>query len=601
MIKTKFTAVIAICMLLGACDTNLPSENASQGFNVESGSAQGISDQEYQSLSAVQKYQVASKLAASIYKGIPVEDFFVLSSGLTSNPRTTEYGDNYIAGFRQAIDTELDEETLHQVQRNIEGLDENDNPNEDLRKYNFSRNGQPKEEPYALVSDYPLSRNSFIAAMALFLSNTIMFTCAEEMESTNVNDCQKTYNYLVTELSKNSNVQTIVRGYLPSIMNWRIGRSGQNVGVEGLEEFLGLFDRAKDADKVGVACRNIILLPEDQDYELSSTNFPNTDPQVILQDDTDGDGVGDSGGYFITTCDDFYNVVVSHPLLLPRVCEVISNYYLAERTLDDRLALCESIVANGANTFADLFKGIIFSDEYLLNTERVKGFDEFLLPILDTLRWDVRTNSWPLNRNIFRYAATDEGNPLYMGAMGWYTMTLKIGRLPNVPVDPLSFVEYHNALRQYVLMNSSAYAGRRVSIDDVDVYIPGLLFMSDEELDPTLDDDDVEDSVVKPEIASLSPRDYLSFLFLSILKRQPTSEEFNALIPYFGSDLIEAADIHDQDDDGDTTEIITVNRGYWRDDNGRPVMNEWAFDDMARVTFDYISRLPETYYFKTVN
>lgn len=600
MTTNKLFAVFTACIVLVACDTDLPSEGISDDFVIPSGAAQGISEQEYQSLSAVEKYQVAGKLAASIYKGIPVEDFFVLSSSLSNNPRTTEFADNYIANFRSSINTELEDETLTKVRADIEGLDENGNANEDLRKYSFSPNGQPKEEPYALVADYPLSRNSFVSAMALFLSNTIMFTCAEEMESTNVNDCQKTYNYLVTELNKNSSVQTIIRGYLPSVMNWRIGRSGQNVGVEGLEEFLGLFDRAKDADKVGIACKNIILLPEDQDYELSSTNFPNTEPQVILQDDSDGDGVGDSGGYFITDCDDFYNVVVGHPLLMPRVCEVIANYYMAERTLDDRLALCESIVASGATTFSDIFKGVIFSSEYLLNTERVRGFDEFLLSTLDALKWDVRADSWPLNRNVFRHIATDQNNPLYMGAMGWHTMTLKIGRLPNVPVDPLSFVEYHNALRQYVLMNSSSYAGRRVTINDTDVYIPGLLFMSDEELDPGLDDNDTEDSALKPDIAALSPRDYLSFLFLTVLHRQPTTEETDQLLAYFGSELIEAPDIHDQDDDGDTTEIITVNRFYWSVQDGQPVMNDWAFDDMARVTFDYIARLPESYYFKSI-
>ncbi|MBN1377938.1 MAG: hypothetical protein JXA04_01745 [Gammaproteobacteria bacterium] len=597
----KLPAVLMTCLMLAACDTSLPSEENANNSAIESGAASSVSNQEYQSLSAVEKYQVASKLAASVYKGIPVEDFFVVSNGLGSSPQTTEYGNNYIANFNTSIDSKLDDDTLLKVRANIEGLDENGNASEDLRKYDFSTNGQPKEEPFALIKDYPLSEDSFIAAMALFLSNTIMFTCAEEMESTNVNDCQKTYNYLVTELTKNSSIQSIVRGYLPSVMNWRIGRSGQNVGVEGLEEFLGLFDRAKDADKVGIACKNVILLPEDQNYELSSTNFPNTEPQVILQDDTNGDGIGDSGGYFITTCDDFYNVVVGHPLLVPRVCEVISNYYLAERPLETRLALCESIVAHGAITFSDLFKGIIFSEEYLLRTERVKGFDEFLLPTLDALKWDVKMNSYPLNEDIFRYLATDQNSPLYMGAMGWYTMTLKIGRLHNVPVDPLSFVEYHNALRQYVLMNTSAYAGRRISIDGVDVYIPGLLYISDEVLDPSLDTDDVEDSVVKPEIAALSPRDYLSFLFLTVLKRQPTAQETDSLLSYFGSDLIEAPDIHDQDGDGNSTEIITVNRSYWRVSAGQAVVNDWAHDDMARATFDYISRLPETYYFSSIN
>ncbi len=137
MTKIYFIAVSIICSLLIACDTDLPSENASSDFNIDGGAAHGISDQEYQSLEPVEKYQVASKLAATIYKGIPVEDFFQLSSGLADSPETTEYGDNYIQSFRSQISADLDEDTLNEVRSNIEGLDENGNANEDLRKYSL--------------------------------------------------------------------------------------------------------------------------------------------------------------------------------------------------------------------------------------------------------------------------------------------------------------------------------------------------------------------------------------------------------------------------------------------------------------------------------
>ncbi|GIX22619.1 MAG: hypothetical protein KatS3mg121_1402 [Gammaproteobacteria bacterium] len=592
--------VLLAVAALGGCDADVPSDPAPEDFSVPSGYGQSLSEADYRALDAVAKYQVATKLAAAVYKGIPVQDFFDLSRGL-NNPRTTDFGENYYGTFRAAVARDLDTETVREVRAAIYGLDEAGNPQEDLRKYNFSAEARPKEEPYALIHDYPLSRNAFVNAIALMLSNTILFSCAEEMESTSMNDCQKTYVYLVSSIGAGQSIRSIVRGYLPSIMNWRIGRSGQNVGVEGLEEFLGLFDRAEDADKVGVACQDIILLPEDQNYELSQTNFPNTEPQVILQEDTDGDGVGDSGGYYITTCEDFYNVVAGHPLLLPRVCEVVTNYYLAERDPADRLALCDSLIAAGMETFEDLFKGVIFSREYLLGTERVRGFDEYLLPLLDALRWDVRADAGSLDERIWRNMASNRFNRLYMGNMGWATMTYKIGRLPEVPTDPLSFVSYHNALRDSVFFNSNAWAGRRRDIDGEPVFIDGLLFVSDEAVAPAADEDDEPDAHLRPELAALSPSEYLDFLFLTALQRRAQSDEREALLALFGPEEVLAPDVNDVDEDGDTTEQVPVNRWYWRyDENGRPRVNDWAWDDMARATFDYISRLPEAYYLRRI-
>ncbi len=573
-------SIVASVVALASCDAGLPSENATNDF-IPSGFAAPLSAEEYDSLSSTQKYQVASKAAAAVYKGIPVEDFFDLSAGL-ANPTLSSTASTYLQTFRSSINNELDNATVAQIQETLLGLDENGNPDPDLQKYNFSNDGKPKEEPYALIAEYPASRTSFIAAISLFLSNTIMFTCAEEMESTNPNDCQKTYSFLVEQITNRVGIRQIIRSYMPSIMNWRIGRSGQNVGVEGLEEFLGLFDRAEDADRVGIACQDVILLPEDQNYELSSTSFPNTEPQVILQEDTNGDGIGDSGGFFITRCDDFYNVVSGHPLLLPRVCEVVVNYMMAARSTDDRLAMCESLVNSGMNTFEDLFKGIIFSREYLMNTERVKGFDEFLLPTLQALQWDSRTNSGSIDERVWRNMASDVNNPLYMGDMAWHTMTLKIGRVPEVPTDALSFANFHKAARENVLMNTGAYRGRRRDVNGQDVYLPGLFFMSDEVLDPTLDGDDTEDDAVKPDIAAMSPADFIHYLFLTVLQRQATAEELNGLLVDPGSPIL-------------------VNNHLDQDADGNDIIRNFRQDDVASIVFDYISRLAETYYVKAVN
>lgn len=552
-----------LCLIVSGCDSSLPSEGQSDGFSVTSGTAQALSQEEYDALTDVQKYQVATRLASSIYKGIPVEEFFSLSGNLAS-PTVTSTGATYLTDFNTAINSNLPGSTVQSILTDVL------NPDENARKYRFSAN-QPKEEPYALVYEYPTSRNAFIASIALFLSNTIMFSCAEEMESTNVNDCQKTYTQLVNQIGNESSIRDIIRSYMPSIMNWRIGRSGQNVGVEGLEEFLGLFDRARDADKVGKACQDTILLPEDQNYELSNTSFPNTEPQIILLEDTNNDGINDSGGFFITRCEDFYNVVAGHPLVLPRVCEVIINYYMSESTEELKLSMCDSIVSSGATTFEDMFKGIIFSREYLLNSERVKGFDEFLLPTLRALKWDVRTDSGRIDDRIWRRMASDTTDTIYMGMMGWHTMTLKIGRIWDVPTDPLSFVSYYNAARSEVLQNTNAYAGRIRTINSVPTSLPGL-FYTDTDGDLSLD--------IRPEIDNLSAENFLHLLFLSVLQRPANDTELTTLLTSPDSSLV-------------------IN-GHIINNSGSRTIRDFRQDDVARIVYDYITRLPEAYYFNRI-
>lgn len=554
----------ATAAILQACDPGLPSDSATGDFS-PTGFAAPLSNSEYDALSAVEKYQVASKLMGAMYKGIPVDEFFDLSVGLTS-PRISSDFENYIQGVRNALNQDLSNEQVRSVQVSINGLDENNNPDPDRAKYRFSDSQRPKEEPLALIYEYPLSRHSFVAWMAHFLANTIMFSPAEEMESTNLQDVQNTYKRLVTGLTERSSVRQIIRSHLPSVQRWRVARTPENTGIEGFELYLGLFETKEDSVRVGTACKDLYLTDEDDGYELASTNFGNTEPQVILQEDTNNDGIPDSGGFFITTCDDFYNVLSGHPLVMPRACEVIASYLMAERSLDDRLALCESIVSSGAVTFEDIFKGILFSREYLLNTERPKGFEEAFISTLDTLRWHPLNNSGEVDDQVWRNMATNSFRRLYMRNMGWDTMTLKIGRTPDVPLDALSFANYHKAMREQLLINDSSFEGRIHNIDGTDILAEGLFYTADTDMN----------LIVKPEIAALTPTDFLHFLFLSVLQRQAGNAEANELLTIIG------------------------NNGHLENDNGQLSVREFRQDDIARIVFDYASRLPEFYYFKQI-
>jgi hypothetical protein len=224
--------------------------------------------------------------------------------------------------------------------------------------------------------------------------------------------------------------------------------------------------------------------------------------------------------------------------------------------LDYRQQFISSIVASGPETFEDIFNAIIFSKEYLLNIERPKSFEENLMPLLDTLKWDPAANAGDVDESIFR-RMTEFDSQMRLSGMGWDTMTYKIGRIPQVPLDGLSFANYHKALRERLLLNDCSYEGGCNGAGE------GLLFD--------------ENDALLPSVEQMSPEDYVDYLFLSALHRKATAVEKTDLLALF--DTLSHTSIVD-----DVTEVRS----------GR-------HDDIARITFDYISRLPEQYYFRAVN
>ena len=236
--------------------------------------------------------------------------------------------------------------------------------------------------------------------------------------------------------------------------------------------------------------------------------------------------------------------------------------------------MINSIVASGAETYEDIFTAMIFSREYLLNTERPRSFEESFMPLLDSLKWDPAADpSDSAGKAIYEFMAsgtTDPrgnggGNILYLGNKGWSTMSMKIGRLPDVPLDALSFANYHKSVREELLIDTTHYDGRQTDI-------PGLLYngLGD-------DDDDLHAAV-----SQLSLTDYIHFLFLNTMQRKASTDEIAGLIAiYDGLSLLEI--------DTDGNQVI------------RPSTSDNRHNNIAQITFDYISRLPEFYYFRAIN
>lgn len=555
------TTVLAVALSLTACDPGQPE--ASAGFNA-SGFAAPLSQAEYNTLTPEEQYQVASKLYGTLFRGISVEDFFNLDAGTTNlSPKSATFLDD----TRKALRTSLSAAELSAADTLIEGFDAEGNPDEAEAKYSFDpdtdadENEKTMQLPLARIKEYPISRDLYVQWMAYFLSNTIMYSPAVEMESTDTVDAQNMYRFLTSRIRDKSSVRDMIRSNLPSLARWRVSRSSENHALEAYELYLGLFETEEDSVKGGIACKDFYLTDEDSGYVISTTNIPNTEPQLIL------------GSSFITTCEDLYDVIAGHGLIMPRAAEVLVNYIFSGRSRDDRVNIINSIVASGAETYEDIFTSMIFSREYLLNTERPRSFEESLMPLLDSLKWNPAATNSSVDERIFEFMASgtegppnNRNNVLYLGNKGWHSMSLKIGRLPDVPLDALSFANYHRAVRRELLMNESSYSGSQLDM-------PGLIYKGE--------GDDAEDNV-HTLISQMSLNDYVHFLFLNTMQRKASVDELNGLIAIF-----EVLNYITTDSDG----IKTIDANTSSTDH----------DNIAEVTFDYISRLPEFYYFTAIN
>jgi len=555
------TTVLAVALSLTACDPGQPE--ASGGFNA-SGFAAPLSQAEYNTLTPEEQYQVASKLYGTLFRGISVEDFFDLDAGTTNlSPKSSTFLDD----TRRSLRASLSAAELLAADTLIEGFDAEGNPDEDAAKYSFDpdtdadENEKAMQLPLARIKEYPISRDLYVQWMAYFLSNTIMYSPAVEMESTDTVDAQNMYRFLTSRIRDKSSVRDMIRSNLPSLARWRVSRSSENHALEAYELYLGLFETEEDSVKGGIACKDFYLTDEDSGYVLSTTNIPNTEPQLIL------------GSSFITTCDDLYDVIAGHPLVMPRAAEVLVNYIFSGRSRDDRVNMINSIVASGAETYEDIFTAMIFSREYLLNTERPRSFEESFMPLLDTLKWDPAADSSDsAGKRIFEFMASGSDNPpggrgniLYLGNKGWNAMSMKIGRLPDVPLDALSFANYHKSVREELLIDTRHYEGSQTDIS-------GLLYNG-----LGNDDDDLHEAV-----SQLSLTDYIHFLFLNTMQRKASADEIAGLIAiYEGLSLLEI--------DTDGNQVI------------RPSTSDNRHNNIAQITFDYISRLPEFYYFRAIN
>ncbi len=499
--------VVSCCLLTVGClnkdgaEDNLVGTGQAQPV----ASAVKLSDDEFSGLTPLQQYQVANKLAATLYKGVPADEFFDLGRGIDN--LKVDGGKNYLSKTREKLTERLSGEKLEFFRKAIKTRHE----------FNGNITREIAAKPLATIREFPISRDLFEAWMAYTLTNTILFSPAEEIDSADYVDVQRIYGGLVNAMSQDVSIRDIILTHQKSQANWRRFRSPEDNTREMIEIYLGLFDRDEDVPKASIACKNWYLTDDAEGYQLIiDYSNANTDPQLVLDQ-------------WVTSCEDFYELIASHSLVIPRITTFLVDRFFPNASADQRANVVQDIVAANPVRFQDIFLAIIFSKEYLLQNEKAKSFEETFFNLAERTQWESET------RFMRDLVNTDLGvTQPTLSKMGQPAMRLKLGRFRDQPLDSLSFATYHSAVRDRLLaktVNSwGAWDNRFTSIGD--------FFELDE---------------------------YIHYLFISVAARKATDQEIQAL-----TGVIEA--------EGETGKT-----------------------NQTRIVLDYLSRLPEIYFYNAMN
>ena len=583
--------LVAVALLLSACEPPgaPPSLGAAEGTSRPAGgSATALSDAEFEALEPDAQYRLVNKLLGTLYKGVPVADFYALDTGRALRARLD--GAPTLASIRTALATDLPPEERARLDREIVGdedaLDEAGQPSplEPLWRLDDAR---PKQMPLARMIHYPVSRDAYVQWMAWHLANTILFSPAEEIDSADITDVQNLFRRLAISIDEGLGIREMIATHQRTVENWRRFRSPEDNTREMMEIYLGIFDNDAEVPLASQACQDLYLTDEREGYKLARTDFPNIETVTVLDRP-------------VLDCNDFYDVVAAHPLVIPRVTGVLVDYFHAGLPTPDRLALTEAIAASNPATFEDLFTAILFSKRYLLDTERVRSFEESYLSMAARLAHEPHPDLLRgMTRGRGRLARTD------MGEMGWPSMSLKLGRVADIPTDSLSVANHHKALRETLMLDAERWRrplGLRrpeapepappeppaadASARDVAAHEKAVERYAQDvaALDPDARREHEaalaayeQESALSVAIEDLNIGEVLDYLFLAAVHRRPNGTEREQLTALF------------------------LQLGHLDESLGNAFARPDRLDDIGTLTLDYLSRLPETYYLPRVD
>ncbi len=488
--KKYLSAVLALG--LSACIVDTSNQQAVDNVYTppRTGVAANVTQTDYETLTPLQKYAVVNKLLGTLYKGMPAKDFLEFKTGQTEPE--LEITGNYLDIIRQKLKTPVDNYAKIIEKANLKYFTQDDG---NLR-------WDPMEMPLTYMYELPLSEEYYNFWIAYQLTNTILFSPALELDSTDRTDVETVFNNLYSWMLIDLNIRDIVYLHVTSEENWRRFRSPEDNTREMMEIFLKRF-RDDEVPKAAIACKNWYLTDDSQNYQLIKTVDINQDPQTLL--DTND----------IVTCEDFYRTLANHPSLIPAVTSRIVEYMLPYSSKTTQNELTQAIVNSNPKTFRDIFTALIFSRTYLYQEEKIQRFEETFFNIAGRIDWYAYHRFFDyLTRN----DAGAESSRRNLTQMKQRAMSYKLGRTNTVPDDTLSMAYYQGAVRFNLFLDS------RKSTDPENTgdggWMPYLFLLNEE-------------------VLNLTEEEQLDYFFIAVLSRHVTQTEKDTLLPILENKSIE--------------------------------------------------------------
>ncbi len=363
-----------------------------------------LTDSEFESLSRPSQLAVAHKLLSTLFYGYPLPDL----------ARRIRQG-NFLSTLRNRLDTPSED---------IAALESRIRDDDHFRQYTASYHyPQAVRILTRFYAAKKLDQYFLHNWIAYILTQTILFSPAYELASTHTPNIAGVYNRLVTMLGVEGGMRYITYVHMSSEDNWRRFRSPEDNGREMLEIYLRDTDD-RHVPLAGKALQNWKLNTDSDTLEVGLNR--NTTPLRLF-------------GTTVYTGDDFYRELVKSDAFVPGVTRRLVDFFFPGKSTKQREKIVTTIAKSHPETWQDILLQIVFSEEYLLHNTRPLSAEETFYSLTRIMHYRNRHNTF----YEFREA---------LESMNQATMKYKLGKLERVPLDTLSFAQYHRYIRERILI-----------------------------------------------------------------------------------------------------------------------------------------------------
>ncbi len=502
-----------------------------------------ITDSKFNALEELNKYQVADKLLSTLFFAYPLDQ---LKQKIDSGHFISDLQKQFL----------VSENNMAIVEANIN--DEN--------RYYLSDN---RPDLKILARFYEMSKldKTYLDHWTSYiLAQTILFSPAAELQTVANPDAFGVYNRLFNLQQRETGMRYAAFVHMQSDENWRRFRSPEDNGREMLEIYA--LDEVDEHVPVAAQALQNWRLNKDKDTLVIGLN-QNTEPLTLL------------GEMNFTTGVDFYAALAKSNAFTKGVTTRLVNYMFAASSDEKKADLIDKIVNTNPETWQDILLQILFSEDYLLHTSRVKSIEEANFPLMKKLSY---------NTNFYSFSTLSNE----MKKMGQLAMSYKLGRLNRVPLDNVSFGTYQKYLREQIFREWSRDTALSVNPRNLDethnsAYymsnfksyqrrgISSRYFMSEDKYQVV--NDNPEKTV----------ENYITYLFKAILYREPRADELAMFsehingIPPADPQWFYKALVYENEDKDYQTYVRYSGRYY-----------------IQYLVFEYMLRLDDMYFFKEV-